>query len=351
MSRKRSCSGCSVWRKRSPAIPAFMRILIVKLSSLGDLFHALPVAACLRRNWNTQIDWVTNAAYAGLVSKFAPVDRVIPFPRRNFLRHASSFLRELRQEPYDFIFDMQGLLKSALVTRVARGEKRIGPSFHREGSIFFYHAVTGPRDKQRHAIEENYDLIRFLGLNADAPSFPVQWEIPAAYPEGKPRVAIIPRSRWITKNWPAASFAEVARSLASRAHLFVFGAPGDEPVCEDITRAAGPAATNMCGRTSLLSLGGWMSVMDLVITVDSGPMHVAAAAGAPVLAIFGATEAARTGPYGSRHRILARRDLACRPCLSRTCQLPGRDIRCLTGLAPDTVIEAAMDMLKLDAAV
>jgi len=326
-----------------------MRILIVKLSSLGDLFHALPVVACLKKNRDAEIDWVTNAAYADLVARFAPVDRVIPFPRKHFWRQAPTFLSALRRERYDFIFDMQGLLKSAWVTRAARGDKRIGPSFHREGAILFYDAVTGPRNKERHAIEENYDLIRYLGLEVDKPSFPVKWDVPVDIAKGRPRIGIVPQSRWLTKNWPATSFAEVARTLAGEADLYLYGAPGDEAVCEEIARAAGPAAIDLCGRTSLISLGGWMSVMDLVITVDSGPMHVAVAAGVPVLALFGATEAARTGPYGSRHRILVRRDLACRPCLSRVCRLPERDIRCLNGISPETVVRAALDMLKQNA--
>jgi ADP-heptose:LPS heptosyltransferase len=101
----------------------------------------------------------------------------------------------------------------------------------------------------------------------------------------------------------------------------------------------------MCAKTSLVELGGWLSSMDLVITVDSGPMHMAAAAGIPVLAVFGATDHRRTGPYGSRHKVLVREDLSCRPCLSRTCLLKERDIRCLGGLSPDQVIAAARDML------
>lgn len=328
-----------------------MRILIVKLSSLGDLLHALPAVACIKKAWNARVDWVTTNTYAGLVEHFEPVDRVISFPRRKFFHEAGAFMRDLRREHYDYIFDMQGLLKSALVARAARGHKRIGPSFNREGSILFYDAVTGPCDKQRHAIDENFDLVRYLGLEAEEPVFPVRWEKPATVPGDKPRIGIVPRSRWSTKNWPPESFAALARNLSGAADLFVFGAPGDEPVCRMIADAGGSSVTDLCARTSLVSLGGWLSMMDLVITVDSGPMHLAAAAGAPVLAIFGATEAARTGPYGKRHRVLVRQDLSCRPCFSRNCQLRERDIRCLTGISVDTVCSAALDMLKLKVVV
>ncbi|HMO51077.1 MAG TPA: glycosyltransferase family 9 protein [Kiritimatiellia bacterium] len=322
-----------------------MRILIVKLSSLGDLFHALPAVARIKDVWGAEIHWVTHAGYADLVARFEPVDRVIAFPRRRFFSQARSFVQELRRDDYDAVFDMQGLLKSAWVARLARTKRRVGPSFHREGSRWFYDEVAGPRNKQRHAVVENLDLLAHLGIPQGDVAFPVRWPVPPGLPAG-PRVGVIPCSRWATKNWPPGHFVEVARALAGEARLFVFGAPEDRGVCRQIAAAAGDRATDLCAQTTLPELGGWLQAMDLVITVDSGPMHVAAAAGAPVLAIFGATDPRRTGPYGARHRVLARDDLPCRPCLSRTCRLPERDTRCLAGLSPEAVLAEARALLR-----
>ncbi|HMO05358.1 MAG TPA: glycosyltransferase family 9 protein [Kiritimatiellia bacterium] len=325
-----------------------MRILVVKLSSLGDLFHALPAVAQVKAATGAEVDWVVNTGYAPLVSRFAPVRRVIGFPRQAFLARAPAFLRDLRAERYDLVLDLQGLMKSALVARAARGDKVIGPSFHREGSRWLYDAVTGPRNKERHAIDENFDLLDHLGIARGPVIFPVRFDPPAALPPG-PRVALLPRSRWETKNWPPAHFAAVARELLPNASVYLFGAPEDRATCAGIATAA-PGVTDLCAQTSLLELGGWLGAMDLVITVDSGPMHIAAAAGTRVLAVFGATEHRRTGPYGDRHRVLTRDDLACRPCLSRTCRLPERDRRCLTGLAPGRVIAEARELLALSTA-
>jgi len=322
-----------------------MRILVIKLSSLGDLFHALPTVARIHDEWGALVDWVTNDTYVKLVREFGPVNRVIGFPRRNFAAHAGAFLRELRRDSYDYVFDMQGLLKSSLTARASRAQKRIGPSFHREGSSLFYDAVTGPRNKNRHAVEENLDLLDFLKISRKTPVFPVNFEKPMGLPMGL-RIGLLPCSRWVTKNWPPEHFVDVAKALAGKAKLYLFGAPEDQAVSRRIASEAGYGVTDMCGKTSLVELGGWLAAMDLVITVDSGPMHMAAAAGTPVLAIFGATDHRRTGPYGDQHRILVRSELGCQPCLSRDCRLPERDIRCLKGLLPDTVTQAALDMLS-----
>lgn len=323
-----------------------MRFLVVKLSSLGDLFHALPAVARLQEATGARIDWVTNTTYVKLVSRFAPVSKVIGFPRHRILRNAPEFLHDLRRETYDAVFDLQGLMKSALVARAARAKRVVGPSFYREGSWLLYHEVTGPRNKDRHAVEENLDLLDHLGIERGEVRFPVAFDAPSHLPKNRlPRIGLLPCSRWATKNWPPEHFAEVAWRLSRSSSLYLFGAPDDRDVCRRIALST-PGATDLCGRTSLLELGGWLAAMDLVITVDSGPMHMAAAAGTPVLAVFGATDHRRTGPYGPRNRVLTRDDLACRPCLSRTCRLKERDIRCLGGLAPERVVAAAREMLE-----
>ena len=131
-----------------------MKILVVKLSSLGDLFHALPAVRALKHGLKADVDWVTHTAYADLVKCFSDVRHTIGFSRREWARQWRPFLRELRRERYDLIVDLQGLTKSALVGWFARGTRRIGPSHHRELSRFFYHEVVGHWDKNRHAVEE-----------------------------------------------------------------------------------------------------------------------------------------------------------------------------------------------------
>lgn len=321
------------------------RILVIKLSSLGDLFHALPTVRNLKQELNATIDWVTQEPYVDLVKCFPDVNRVIAFPRRDFLMHSVAFIRDLRREKYELVLDLQGLLKSAMVARVARGGKRIGPSFAREGSRILYTAVAGPKNKNRHAVDEVLDVVRYLGFKVSTPEFPVVFP-KTQRPEPSPRIAFIPCSRWLTKNWPAERFVEVGRALQERAGatIFLAGSPKDQPTCGVIEKQLGGCVINVCGKTSLIELGGLLQEVDLVITVDSGPMHMAAAVGRPVLAVFSATDPKRTGPYGERHRVVALEGLECRPCFSDRCAR--HDFACLRDLPAERVIAQAMKMLN-----
>lgn len=320
------------------------RILVVKLSSLGDLFHALPAVHGLRLGLGASVDWLTQTEYVPLVRCFDDVENVIRFPRRHFFRNALPFLKAVRSRRYDLVIDLQGLLKSAFGGRFARADRRIGPSYSREGARFLYDAVAGECNKNRHAVEEAMDVVRFLDLPVPDPVFPVTFP-KVSLPEGAPRVAFIPRSRWETKNWPAARFVEVGRALLARAKasIYLLGSLGDLDACLGIQRALGRGVYNLCAQTSMVELGGFLQAMDLVVTVDSGPMHMAAALGKPVVAVFGATDARRTGPFGPGHRIVTKDDLDCRPCFSGSCRR--HDIACLTNLPAEPVIEAALQAL------
>jgi ADP-heptose:LPS heptosyltransferase len=321
-----------------------MRVLVIKLSSLGDLFHALPAVHNLKAGLGCTIDWVVHQQYVELVRCFTDVDRVIPFYRRNFFAKLGPFLEMLRQEKYDYIVDFQGLLKSAIVGRLARGAKRIGPSFHREGAGLFYSAVAGKRFKERHSVDECLDVIDYLGLKRTAVEFPVKFP-EVKLDEKRPRVAVLPVSRWSSKNWPAKCFTDVIKRLQAvmDASIFLIGGPGDVSACSAIEKATGGRVINKAGSATLVETGGLLKEMDLLIANDSGPVHMAAAVGVPALVIFGPTDPARTGPYGDRHRI-ARVSLPCQPCFSRV----GRHevIPCLAGVTPEKVGEMAVEMLS-----
>ena len=322
-----------------------MQILVVKLSSLGDLFHALPAVRALKRGLNAEVDWVTHTYYVDIVRCFSDVRRVIGFSRRNWRKSWRPFLRDLRREHYDLILDLQGLTKSGLVTLLARGKRKLGPSHHRELSRLFYHEVTGARNKNRHAIEEAFDVVRHLGLPVPAtPEFPVVFP-KKNFTTAHPRIALAPCSRWITKNWQAARFIETAQTIREQtnATFFLVGAPEDKTVCNEIAAALGATAVNLCGQTSLLELGGVLAEMDLALTVDSGPMHIAAALGVPVLALFGPTDPARTGPYGAQHRVLMVPVENCAACFRDRCKRG--DLACMERIRPVAVAAAAMEML------
>ena len=323
------------------------KALVVKLSSLGDVFHALPAVQQLHDGLGLDIHWVTQPEYGALVACFDPVSRVLPFPRRRFFRELPGWLRVLRAEPYEYVFDFQGLIKSALTGRLARAGRRVGPSFHREGAWLAYDAVAGRRDRRRHAVDEALDFVRHFDLPVQPPAWKLNFPA-AGQPGPSPRVGYLPCSRWVTKNWPPAHFAKLLPALHAQCggSAWLFGSPADRAVCDALAQAAPEAAVfNRCGATSLVELGGELAGLDLLITVDSGPMHMAAALGVPVLALFGATDPGRTGPYGAGHRVLQHGGLDCQPCGSRRCLRTEQDNACLQELAPERVLEAALQML------
>ncbi len=320
-----------------------MKILIVKTSSLGDLFHAVPAVHLLKEAYDAEIDWVVNTEYIGLVECFTDVRKVIPFPRKGLLSNFSTFRETLQQETYDLVVDLQGLMKSAFVCRSAKrskGAKILGPSFQREGARLLYSAVVGKKDKNRHAVTENLDVLRYL----DKPDGPV--EFPITFPavdfpclDQRPVVVFAPCSRHAAKNWPAKRFVELGEQL--NAQIVLVGAPDDLEICTRIeNKLPEGAATNLCGKTSLLELGGVLQRADLVVTVDSGPMHMASAAGTPCLAIFGPTDPLRVGPFGEQHRILRKSEVQ---------SYSKQDMESIRKVDVEDVLNTAREMLSYDA--
>jgi lipopolysaccharide heptosyltransferase I len=318
------------------------RVLIVKLSSLGDLIHALPTIHRLKVGLPATITWVVNAVYAPLLTHALDVDEVIPFDRRRPIRGLCEVVRQLRRREFDFVIDLTGLFKSALISRLARGRLCLGPSSARELAWLFYHRRIGSNDLNRHAVDRYLDVVRALevqeGDRVFSLAFP-SWA-PAA-DGGRPVVVLIPGARWATKMWPAAAFADLAERLCrDRVQVIVVG--GESPIAGD-PLAALDGVRDLRGKTSLPELGGILQRADLVIANDTGPMHLAASLGQRVIALMGPTDPKRTGPYGEGHRVLSTWP-SCSPCLSKICRNPAGQV-CLRDLRPGEVYAAAVAML------
>lgn len=334
----------------TPFFSPSRRVLIVKLSSMGDLFHALPAAHVLKRHYEATVEWVVQTEYADLVGCFADVDRVIVFPRRRFLVRSVDFLRELRAESYDLVVDVQGLLKSALTARLARGRARVGPGFAREGTGRLY-SVCPPRilrgQPRRHAVREIMDTVDYLGLDAGEPVFATQFPRVELQGEG-PHVGLVPGTRWPSKNWPLEYFGQLAdaflQTIGGTVHLI--GGPADRERCRRIVEGGSRAGMHdLSGTLDLVRLGGVLQALDIVVTNDTGPMHMAAAAGTPVVALFGPTDPLRTGPWGAGHRVLRARPLPdCAPCYRRHCRR-GRG-ECMRRIPVESVLAAVKEMLQ-----
>jgi heptosyltransferase-1 len=262
-------------------------ILIVRIGAMGDIIHALPGVASLRKTFpQARITWVVEPRWTGLLTGSGLVDRIVEFHRHEPATWATT-RAELRREKYDLGVDFQGSTKSALVARAA-GPKQLfgyGAGIARERpAAWFYSRPV--RTKAKHVVDQGLDLAAAAGAAARAMDFP----LPAGAPEGKlpdePFVLASPLAGWPSKQWPMEYFAQLAREL--RMPLVVNGAPGAAP---DIPGAW----KHECGIAGLIDATRRAA---LVVGVDSGPLHLAAAMGKPGVAIFGPTDPERNGPRG-----------------------------------------------------
>lgn len=339
------------------------RILLIKPSSLGDIVHALPMLAALRRRWpDAHIAWLVGASFAPLLDGHPLIDEVIRFDRKRYgqmwWNPAASiafwrFVASIRRRRFDLVIDLQGLIRSGLLSWFSGARRRVGFAHAREAAWLFYtQRVSCPPDSP-HAVDRNLCVARQLGLPIDPIEFPLALtdaELERARAllaetqtdSSESITAILPGARWASKQWPARRFAEVVDTLqANGTRCLLLGAPDDEPLGEIIMRECRDAPVNLIGRTSLRELVALLALADRVVCCDSGPMHIAAALDRPLTAIFGPTDPNRTGPYGSRSAVV-RRDLQCSPCLRRVCPL--RHHACMAELDAETVLASVREL-------
>lgn len=339
------------------------RILIIKPSSMGDVLHAFPaVHALMAADSGLAVDWVINPAFAELLDYLPGIRRKILFRRRElgrfftFFPAALELLRELRREKYDAVIDLQGLFRSALVGFLTRGGRLYGPDEAREKAAgLFYDRKLHCPENIRHAVERNCAMIRdFSGLeqiscNYSLPrvkkfSDAAERLLSEKGLQGKKFIALAPGARWKTKQWPPEFFAAAAVKTADRMpdrEFVLLGSPAEGSLCRQVREAA--KSIRITDLSGLTSPGGLVEVIrraELLICNDSGPMHIAAAAGTPVIAMFGPTDPALTGPYGSHCRVI-KPELNCIGCLSKCC----RTEQCHTSVNPLELAENAFQLL------
>ena len=318
------------------------RILIVKPSSLGDVFHVFPAVERLHELFpNADFDWLIHPSFAEALD-FAPVPvkRKILFKRRELGKFSTMLpefillAKELRKEQYDYVFDFQGLFRSAFFARIARG-RVIGFARPREAVAKWFYHRTCKVNLRLHAVRRNQLLVeRFFHTGAmrtqvkmpsnTVYSEPLDKKLAAAGLE-KPEIliGISPGARWESKVFPADLFAKTILLLSEmvpQAKFVIMGAPADQKTAEKIQLLASSAAVyNLAGATSLGELVELINRCAVLIANDSGPVHIAAAAQVPTVCFYGPTNPNLTGPFGDIHTIFQRGDLACIKCMRRKC--------------------------------
>jgi len=330
----------------------YRHILLIKPSSLGDIVHAMPTCAAIRRAYpKARLTWLVKREWAGLVERIDGVDRV--WPVKSTLKGWLSQVSPLRAEQFDLVMDLQGLFRSAAIGWFSGSPLLVGFANGREGSPRFYSRRVSVPQLDMHAVDRYLLVAKAVGaVESGEPEF--RFRIPqtdydevdrvlsrSGVPPGTSWVAMNVSARWQTKRWPPASFAEVAARLQQEGFgaVVMIGGPDERADIAEVNRRMKTPAIDLAGATTVGLLPALLSRASLLITNDSGPMHVAAAVGIPIVALFGPTSAARTGPYGVGHAVLSG-NVPCSPCFSRTCHntVP---LECLTMVSPQQVLAAA----------
>lgn len=336
-----------------------MKILILKPSSLGDVVQALPVLRLLKRRFpESQVYWWLSSDLLSLLEEDPQVAGVFSFERRRWSvpwrwPELLASVRQMRAQAFDWVIDLQGLARSGWLAWFVNGRLTVGVEDPREGAGAFYDLAVPRSSPQTHAVDWYLSVLVRLGVDVsgDFEWLPVRSKAAAVVRQKWPVlnhrwIALQPGARWLNKRWPVEHFIALVQRLAQDLpdHRFaLLGSRSDAALTAPIVRAAPGRCVDLAGQTTLPEMIEWLRAVEVLITNDTGPMHVAAALNKPVVALFGPTDPRRTGPYGQIDRVL-RLDLPCSPCLSSSCR-HHPFMECLEALQPGLVGERVLQRM------
>ena len=339
-----------------------MNILIIKLSAIGDVIHALPVSYAIKETYpDARVTWVVEPPALNILEDNPYIDEIIIFEKKKFKESLSGFLenfspfrRKLKEGHFDIALDLQGLGKSAAIAYFSGAKKRYGTCNMREMSNFISKPVIGEH-KNGHIVERYLDVTRAIGCRVNDVVFPV------AISEKDERIAkdtikkygvsdgasyavLAVGANWPNKRWPVSYYADLADWLFGQQIIpvFVGGGALDESLISEITRKAQIPPVSIVGKTTLKQLAAVIKNSQFVIGGDTGPVHLAAGLKVPTIMMMGPTDANRNGPYGqSENAIEVNRP--CRWCWKRACP---KGLDCLSAISVDMVKSKIRTMIK-----
>ncbi len=366
----------------------FGKILLIKLSAVGDVIHTVPVLNKLRRRYPAaQLDWLVTPGIGELLAHHPAITNVITFEREDWsalwrltpLVGYARLAAKLRAAGYDLVIDMHGQFRTALFARATGAPVRIGfdrpraqvwdasprtfpPEARkhawqgaREGSWLAYtHHIPVPT-LDLHAVDRYLSIGPILGLDDGAAdfSFPIPREatnrieaLMDYYGATNKKLAVLaPGTIWETKQWRSDGFAEVARHFLHKGFaVTLIGAARERAVCAEVAALA-PGVVNLAGETTLSELAALIRRATICVTNDSGPMHLAVAVDRPVVSIFGPTDPIWIGPYHRADAVLQAK-IPCSPCYLRQLSRCRHAHACMHEVSAQAVIERADGVLR-----
>jgi len=337
-----------------------VKLLVVKLSALGDVVQTLPSLTLIKKVLpDAEVDWVVDERNADILKGNPLISRLIPFSNAYFksIKKFKSFVSLLKEKTYDWVLDYQGLLKSGIVTCFAKAHNKAGFKGARELSPIFYDFKVDVSFKKRHAVDRylllTKEVLIKLGVNPEKvrglEGIPeCFWDEslvtqPLFYEKYKPLkdyIVIVPEARWQSKVWPYSyweEFFSITSCIRSRFEFVVTGSGKDKALvywASQIEKKFS-GVFNLVGKLSLRELVSLLKFSQAIVTVDTGPMHIACALEKKGVAIFGPTSPKLTGPWKGAFVVLSSK-LPCSPCFKKRCELKS----CLKEVTPYQVLSA-----------
>ena len=324
---------------------SFREVLIIKPSSLGDIVHALPAVGAIRKRFGqARISWLVKPEWADLLKGHPFIDEVISAPFS--WEGLPKLIRSVRKRPFDLVIDLQGLFRSAFLGFLTTAPFRIGFSNAREGAPWFYTDLVSVPAGVVHAVDRYRMIAKGLGASPQEVGFGLASSPDSVFSvncllkeiglsESDVYAVIHPTARWESKKWPAEWFAKIGDWLVEekKMPLLFIGSQGEREEVDRVLSMMKQPASNLAGRTTLIESAALIERARFFVCNDSGPMHLAAAVGTPVLALFGPTDPGRVGPYGSGHTVIQKK-IDCVGCGRERCV---RENQCMKAISIEEV--------------
>lgn len=339
-----------------------MKFLIIRLSSLGDVIHSLPIVSKLRQEYPyAQIDWLTSKKCFQLLSLIKELNKVYTVNLKNILL--------IQKQKYDFVIDVQGLLKSAFLGKISLGKQLIGFKNAREFAHAFYDKkinVGSLFNTKTHVVDLNLNLISGLVMDTNGkvkflipkllePSNnkALNWLTMKQNFKSVPSVVIFPISRWESKMWPMKYWIQLLRVISKSFKVFLCGAKEDLSKVEQLNKELASSnlnCENLIGKTNVKDLIYLIQNSSLAIGMDSFGLHLASAIkndyGSPeVIGIYGPTSPYRNGPYKLIQNCLYLSELECISCRKKICPLGHH--KCMNDIVPSYLEKTIFSLIAL----
>ncbi len=346
------------------------KILIIRVSALGDSIHTLPLANALRKKYPDYIiDWVVEDKAAKFIVNNPLLNNVYVLERKKWkksgliqgLNEFFKIINKIKKEKYDIVIDTQQLLKSSVIMGLSGGKRKIALDDGREFSGFFANEIikTGRKqfDINCHVVKRNLEIARYLGCDDLEPKF-VLPDLSEEYSQNivniidnldktLKTIVIAPATTWVNKHWTVNGWVDVINEFKDKYNIVITASEKEKALTSEILSGiSGGNITDLSGRTTLADLVYIFKNSDLVISPDSGSAHIAwAAAVSRIITLFFATSANRTAPYGDKY-ISVSAGLNCSPCMKKHCRQKTLLNQCCAEIKSEEIINIVKKVLQ-----